>query len=222
MSIIMTTIHCRSIAWGGERWVVSGELLENTWRETAYVVHTTIIILSSSVRWRRPWTGGESSEGWCERVNVRRRENAHERRPVGRAQRGGCERGFDGKTLSRAVRLTRRGGGQTSPSVGRRPARRGRSRLFLRVRSSVRITRSARTLARSNETDTSSLADKSHGVFQYIFSDLCLATTNTRAFRFYTQYTIVFLPLDHGRRLAKSLFITRNRPVLHYIIILLL
>jgi len=132
-----------------ERQVVGGsELVENTWRETTYVVYTAIIILLS-VRWRRPWTGGELCEGWCELGNVRSRENAQDRRRrVGRARCGGCKReGSTGRRCRAWCVVWRWGGGQTSPSVGRRPARRGRSRLFLRVRSSVRITRSARSYA---------------------------------------------------------------------------
>jgi len=105
----------------GERQVVGGELVENTWRETTYVVHTTIIILSSSVRWRRPWTGGE---GGIERGVVRAAavtrgaEKTHTN--VGRSGArgaGAVREGSTGRRCRERYGSRRRGGGQgqTSP-----------------------------------------------------------------------------------------------------------
>jgi len=121
----MAVIHCR-IAWGwGVVSVKSSVASSSKTRDADDVRCThddnTIIIICAVAATLNRW-GGESCEGWCERGNMRRRENAHERWPGGRARCGGCERGFDGKTLSRAVRLaaaTGWGGGKlVRPSGG--------------------------------------------------------------------------------------------------------
>jgi len=71
-----------------------------------------IIIICAVAATLNRWGGGNRARGGASGGgNARRRENAHERRPVGRARCGGCKRGFDGKTLSRAVRLPAAGWG---------------------------------------------------------------------------------------------------------------
>lgn len=99
-------------------------------------------------------------------------------------------------------RRRRQGGGQTSPTAGRRPTRRGRSRLFLLVSPNnaigTYVTRSTRK----------------RRVFQLKF----LATRAQRHREFFDFLQsfflaiIIFIIISRRRRSAKSLFVTRNRP----------